>query len=68
MATIWRCPRCGAVSVIDPQMGDDVVAVYDLCGWQDASGESGTPVRMERVTDPEEVRILTGSNEPALTR
>lgn len=67
MGTVWRCPRCGAVTEMDPRMGEEVVAVYDLCGSPDEPRGPRVPVRMERVEDPAEVVRLT-AREPALTR
>lgn len=68
METIWRFPRCGAVAVLAPQQGDDLVAVYDLCAPPQDPHDSRAPVRMERVVDPEEIRALTAQREPALAR
>jgi hypothetical protein len=50
-----------------PQMGDEVIAVYDLCGSPDEPRGPRVPVRMERVEDPAEIVRLT-AREPALTR
>jgi len=69
MATVWRCPRCGSVAVMDPRLGDELVAVYDLCGPPDEPKGTRVPVRMERVSGPAEVLALARRRgEPALTR
>jgi len=65
MRTVWRCPRCGSVAEIAPRVGDEVVAVYDLCGSRDEPRGPHVPVRMERVEDPAEIIRLTAP-EPAL--
>lgn len=68
MGTIWRCPRCGSVTVMDPQLGDELIAVYDLCGSPDEPRGARVPVRMERVVDPAEALAATAEREPALAR
>lgn len=68
METVWRCPRCGAVAVMEAQQGDELVAVYDLCASPEDAHDSRAPVRMERVVDPDEIRALTAQREPALVR
>lgn len=68
MGTTWRCPRCGAVTEIEPNVGNDVIAVYDLCGTPDEPRGSRVPVRMERLTERTSVRPVTVDREPALTR
>ena len=67
MGTVWRCPRCGAVTEMDAQAGGEVVAVYDLCGSPDEPRGPRVPVRMERVEDPAEIVRLT-DREAALAR
>lgn len=63
MGTIWRCPRCGAVAVMDPQYGGELIAVYDLCLTEDAARGSRIPVRMERVLDASEWAPAKGQGE-----
>ncbi|HXF81427.1 MAG TPA: hypothetical protein VNN19_01545 [bacterium] len=67
MGTVWRCPRCGAVTEVEARFGDEVVAVYDLCRSPDEPHGPRAPVRMERVEDPAEIVRLTAP-EPALQR
>ena len=66
MGTTWRCPRCGSVTVIDPKAGNEVIAVYDLCGSPDEPRGTRAPVRMERVIDPAEILAEAARPEPAL--
>lgn len=66
MRTVWRCPRCGAVAVMEPQQGDELVAVYDLCTLAGDPHQSALPVRMERVVEPGEIRAITEPREPVL--
>lgn len=68
MATTWRCPRCGAETVVEPKAGNEVIAVYDLCGFPDEPRGTRVPVRMEKVVDPAEVLPATAQREPALAR
>ncbi|MDQ7844523.1 MAG: hypothetical protein QN141_05600 [Armatimonadota bacterium] len=65
MSTVWRCPQCGSVVEVEPRFGDEVVAVYDLCGARDTPRGARLPVRMERVEDPAEIVRLTAP-QPAL--
>lgn len=68
MATIFRCPHCGAVTVLDAKHGDRVIAVYDLCGPIGSGLTAGRmPVRMERVLDAEEAppaQVAAGDGRP----
>ncbi len=46
--SVWRCPRCGSVTTLEPRFGE-IVSVYDLCtpGTDARAGRS--PTRMEPV-------------------
>lgn len=46
--SVWRCPRCGSVTALEPRFGE-IVSVYDLCtpGTDARAGRS--PTRMEPV-------------------
>jgi len=68
MGTTWRCPRCGSVTVMDPKLGDEVIAIYDLCGSPDEPRGTRVPVRMERVVEPAEIVPAAARREPALAR
>lgn len=68
MGTTWRCPRCGAVTEVEPKVGHDVIAVYDLCGTPDEPRGSRVPIRMERIEKPAPRKPVTVDREPALTR
>jgi len=67
MSTVWRCPQCGSVAEVDPEFGDEVIAVYDLCGSRDEPHGPRVPVRMQRVEDPAEIVRLTAP-QPALVQ
>lgn len=60
--SIWRCPRCGSIAVVEPQFGD-VVAVFDLCNHGGDLRAHHTPVRME-AADPSVLDEMT--REPEL--
>ncbi|HEU5299081.1 MAG TPA: hypothetical protein VFW08_06265 [bacterium] len=52
---------------MEARIGDEVVAVYDLCGSPDEPRGPRAPMRMERVEDPAEIVRLT-AREPVLRR
>jgi hypothetical protein len=54
-ATRFRCPRCGAETVISPRCGGEVVAVYCLC--------AGSPDPRRREWDPVRMGVLTAQRE-----
>lgn len=79
MVHAWRCPQCGAVAVMEPRYGEEILAVYDLCtvrtdprGATPAGGGSHAPVRMEELS-LEQAQLLVSTKtvverEPALAR
>ena len=80
MVRAWRCPRCGAVALMEPRYGDEILAVYDLCtvltdprGATPTGGGNHTPVRMEELS-LEQAQLLASTRtakverEPVLAR
>lgn len=80
MVRAWQCPQCGAVAVMEPRYGDEILAVYDLCtvrtdprGATPAGNGSHAPVRMEELS-LEQAQLHAASRpaelerEPALAR